>query len=192
MPVATLDTTSRMYCRTADVMSRIDMANLPKFDTEYLIRAATARIERYCDRVFCRVPESGTELRHFLGGGVSILSIDDLISLSTITADDEVITVADLILHPFGKIPTTWLEWASGRAWTLNDDIAITGAWGYASSVPWDIWDATVALVVRAIERAKTAYQDASAMPDVGQLIYAKAIPAEIKVVLDQYSRLTI
>jgi hypothetical protein len=194
--VAPIDQTTRQYCTVADVTTRIDLKTLPSVNLDHLIRVATRRIEGYCDRVFTRVPAAtetpDTEVRHFLGGGQTILSIDDLIEMDSMTIDDVAQTLTNFILMPFGKVPTTWLEYEAGGRWTRGADVAITGAWGFSETVPWDIWDACVALVARALERAKTAYQDASAIPDVGQLVYAKSIPADIKIVLDHYRKLPL
>jgi len=190
-----LDLSSRMYCDEADVTTRIDITNLPTVNLEYLIRVATARIELETNgRVFQRVPATGTETRHFLGNGLTMLPIDDLLTLSSITIDDDEEDTDDFLCMPFGKTPTTWLEWADPTAWWYRDyargtwplraDVAITGPWGYSEDVPWDIWDSCVALVVRALGRAKTAYQDASAIPELGEMIYAKALPPDVAKVL--------
>lgn len=191
---APIDQTTRQYCTIADVATRIDLQTLPGVNLDHLIRTATQRIEGYCDRTFTRVPATPLTYatRNFLGTGSPNLSIDDLLEMDSMTIDDVAQTLTDFLLMPFGKTPTTWLEYESGGQWTRNADVAITGAWGFSEAVPWDIWDACVALAVRALERAKTAYQDASAIPDVGQLVYAKAIPPDIKQVLDHYRRLPI
>jgi hypothetical protein len=179
-----------MYADVPDVSLRIDISQYPRYNLEKAIRVATARIEQYCDRVFTRVPAtSGYETRDFLGGGSTILTIDDLLEWESVTVDDVAATLTDLRQMPYGSTPTTWIEYKSGAAWTAGAEVAISGAWGYAETVPWDIWDACVALVVRAIERAKTAYQDASAIPELGQIVYAKALPADVRDVLNRYRR---
>jgi hypothetical protein len=167
---------------------------------EYLIKVATARIERVTGRVFRRVPTTGTEARNFLGNGGAQLFIDDLLTLSSLTIDDDDVDTDDVLCMPYGKTPTTWLEFSdetvwwypsSGTrsAWPLRADVEITGAWGYAEDVPWDIWDACVGLVVRALGRAKSAYQDASAIPELGQLVYSMALPADVKDTLLRLKR---
>jgi len=197
-----LDLSSRMYCDEADVTTRIDIRNLPDVNLEYLIRVATARIENETGREFVRIPTTGTETRHFLGNGLPMLPIDDLLTFSSITIDDDSEDTDDFLCMPFGKTPTTWLEfkdptawWYPGYArgtWPLRADVAITGAWGYAEEVPWDIWNCCVALVVRALGRAKTAYQDASAIPELGQVIYAKALPADVAATLKGFKKTTL
>jgi hypothetical protein len=191
-----LDMTTRTYCEPADISTRIDLSSLPKVNLDHLTRAVTRRIEGYCDRVFTRMPATSTpltyETRTFLGSGQTILTIDDLLDASAITIKGDAATLTDILFMPYGKLPTTWLEWKSGAAWGKNDEIAISAGWGFSDTLPWDIWDACVGLCVRALERAKTGYQDASAIPDVGQLVYAKAIPVDIRAVLDHYRRLPI
>jgi len=194
--VAPVDQTTRQYCTVADVTTRIDVTMLPIVNLEHMIRVATQRIEGYCDRVFTRVPATATpltyETRTFLGAGSPNLSIDDLLDVDAISLEGVAQTLADIRRMPYGKTPTTWLEWASGANWVRGDEIAISAGWGCSAALPWDIWDACVVLCVRALERATTAYQDASAIPDLGQLVYAKAIPADIKAVLDHYRRLPL
>ena len=185
-----LDMSARMYCDLPDVTTRIDIESLPSVNLEHLIRMATARIEKYCgDRAFTRVPATGYETRHFLGGGSTILSIDDLLGWNSVTVDGVAVSLTNLRRQPFGSTPTTWIERVSGAAWTAGANVAIAGAWGYSEEVPWDIWDACVVLVVRTLERAKTAYQDASAIPEMGQLVYAKALPADVRATLKRFRR---
>jgi len=197
-----IDLSARMYCDEADVTTRIDIRNLPDVNLEHLVRVATARIELETGRVFQRVPSTGTEERHFLGNGLTMLPIDDLLTFSSITIDDDSEDTDDFLCMPFGKTPTTWLEfkdptawWYPGYArgtWPLRADVAITGAWGYAEEVPWLIWDSCVALVVRALGRAKTAYQDGSAIPELGEMIYAKALPADVQSSLATYRKTSL
>ena len=179
-----------MYCTVADVMTRINVSTMPDVNLDFLIQAVTERIERYCDRVFTRVPADGEEERQFLGAGSSILTIDDLLSWTSVTVDDAEVQLTDLRRMPFGKTPTTWLVYESGAEWERGAEVAVEGVWGYSETLPWPVWNAAVAWVVRELERAKTAYQDASASVDVGQLIYAKAVPADIREVLNEYRRM--
>lgn len=191
--VAPLDTSARMYASVPDVSMRADISQYPKFNLEKALRVATARIEQYCnDRVFTRVPATGYETRHFLGGGSPVLSIDDLLEWETVTVDGIAVTLMDLLQQPFGSTPVTWIEYKSGAVWTAGADVAISAGWGYSATVPWPIWDSCVALVVRAMERAKSGYQDASAIPELGQLVYAKAIPADVRDVLDRFRKTAV
>ena len=185
--VAPVDQTTRMYCSVADVTTRIDLSTLPTVNLEHLIRAVTQRIEEETARVFVA---SSPETRHFLGSGRETLFVDDLLAFTAISVDGVEQDLTDLLLAmPFGELPTRYLLWRYGTLWTERADVAITGTWGYAERVPWPIWDACVVLVVRALERAKIAYQDASAVPELGQLVYAKAVPVDVREVLNQFRR---
>lgn len=183
-----LDTDARMYCDEADVTTRIDISDLPTVNLGYLIRSVTARIERETGgRVFQQVPASGTEARDFMvaRAGWRQLFINDLLTLSSITVDGDAVDVDDLFLMPVGETPTTWLEYQAMAEWTPRVVVEVTGTWGYSEDVPWEVWDACVVLCVRALQRAKSAYQDASAMPELGELVYAMALPAEVKATLN-------
>lgn len=183
-----LDYGARMYCDEADVTARADLRT-PRADLQGLIRAATARIERYCGRVFHAVPATGQTTRHFLGSGATVLSIDDLLSWATVTVDGASVSLSALRQMPFGSTPTTWVEYKSGATWAAGADVAISGVWGFADEVPWDVHEACVVLCVRALEQAKAGYQDASAIPEVGQLVYRLAMPREVAQLLGMYRR---
>lgn len=185
----------RMYCTAADVRGRVDMSTLPGgISLEALCRSVTAQVERYCNRIFERVPSTtgAYESRTFIAADSPTLTIDDLIDVHAVTVDGSDVDVDDLYFQPLNSTPKTWVEWVSGASWTKGSKVVIEAGWGYGSTIPWDIWDACVALCVRALERAKTAYQDASAMADVGQLVYARAMPPDIKAILDRYRRLPL
>ncbi len=188
---APVDQDARMYCSVSDVTTRIELETMPSVNLDFLIQAVTARIERYCDRVFTRVPASDGEYeeRRFLAAGNTVLEIDDLLELESVTVDGSTEDTDDIFCMPFGQFPTTWLEYEGGDTWPAGDEVVISGVWGYSETVPWPIWDAAVALAVRALERAKTAYQDASAIPEMGEMVYARAFPPDVRDTLNRYRR---
>lgn len=185
---APVDVDKRAYCRPADISTRMEVTELPKINIEHLIMLVTERIELETRRVFTRVPAgTGYETRAFLGEGTMVLLIDDLLEINTITVDgDSLDTDDDIYLMPYGKTPSTWIEYQDGSRWGDKAEISISGAWGYSDKVPWDVWDACVAWCIHTLQRIKTTYQDASAVPELGQLIYAQAMPTEVKRVLDR------
>lgn len=189
--VAPVDESARMYATIQDVSARLDVREYPRYDLEKAIRSATRRCEAYCRRVFTRVPADSElyETRHFLGTGLPMLDIDDLLTLDSITIEGSSVDTDDLLLMPFGKTPTTWLEYKAGGTWTERADVALSGAWGYSETVPWDIWDSIVALVARAIQQAKAGYQDASAVPELGELVYNLSLPHGVRETWDMLKR---
>jgi len=180
--VSPVDEGARMYVSVQDVSARIDVAQYPKMSLETAIRAATARCEGYTNRVFTRVPAgTGTQTRHFLGGGSPILTIDDALSIAAISVDGVSVSLLTVLQMPMGKTPITWLEYKDGTVWAARADVTVVGAWGYSETVPWDIWDSVCVLVVRAIAQVKAGYQDASAIPELGELVYALALPRGVR-----------
>jgi hypothetical protein len=180
--IAKLDNSERMYCTVADVSTRYDIKALPKLRLENLIRACTARIETYCNRVFMRVPHNtGFETRKFLGNGLHILPVDDLLEVNTITCDGEAVDLADLILMPYDVTPTMWLEYDNESIFVARTKWEIDGVWGYSETIPPDIYDACIEYVIWALARARQGYQDVSANENTGQLTFSSSMPMHVR-----------
>lgn len=75
--------------------------------------------------------------------------------------------------------------------WAAGALVHVTGQYGYADVVPADIADAAIAWTLRTLKSADAAYQDATAIPEMGQLVFSKAIPADVRRVLERYARKT-
>ena len=55
--------------------------------------------------------------------------------------------------------------------------------------MPPDVREAVAVWVLRTIKSADTGHSDATAMPELGTLIYNKAIPADVRRMLNRYER---
>jgi hypothetical protein len=75
--------------------------------------------------------------------------------------------------------------------WVESDLVYVTGEFAYGAAVPDDIWDIAVAWTIRTLKEADAAYQDATAIPEMGQLVYRKAVPGDVLRVLSRYTRVT-
>jgi len=190
MPTKTpLAENGRVYCSTTDVAQRLEMASLPSTNVERLIVAATERIERETGRVFTRTPAEGFESRQFFSERQKSLFVDDLLEIDSITLNSVAVDTADVYQMPLGKTPTTWLEYRLEWLWPHRGLVEISGAWGYSAATPFEIWDACVIWVGHAVQRVVTGYQDASASPASGELIYSLPMPTEVRRILDQYRK---
>lgn len=186
---APVNQAARMYCTVADIATRLDLKHLPALNLEHAIRAATARCEQFCNRVFTRVPATGSQTRHFLGQGMPMLLVDDLLSWTSVMVNSKTTRLAALRRMPFGKTPTTWVEYGSGGIWAAGVDVAISGVWGYSETVPWPIWDSVCVLVARGVQQMKIGYQDASMNQELGELVYRLSLPHDVREVWESYRR---
>jgi len=171
------------YCTVAQVQARI-RSDFSDRDLETAIEAATKRIIEECGKR--EFEESASESRAFEAVRDGFCVIDDLLTVSAVTWEDGAVDEDVYSLKPGGSRTP---KWAILGPWYEGDEVTITGTWGYSESVPADIRDACIEWVVRSIKRADSGYGDTSAIPELGQLIYQKAIPAEVLRVLERYQR---
>lgn len=174
---------SRYYCTLADIQARI-RAGFEDRDVATAIAAATARIEQETGRVF---EESASEERTFVAVRDEFCVIDDLLSVTMVTWDGVELDADLYSWKPGGS--RQWPKWAVTGPWYAGDDVALTGTWGYSVTPPDDIKEACISWVIREIKAADGGYTDATAIPELGQLVYAKAIPQDVRRVLDRYRR---
>ena len=180
-----------MLCTVEDVQARAhaDLAEWDEDHIEAVIEAVSARIDAETLREFA-VGASETRVFEALRDG--FVNIDDAVTISAVTwqADAEATPTASTTYRTrrnrgMGVYGLDYGEWAE------SDLVGITATFGYAASVPADIWDIAVAWTIRTLKSADAAYQDATAIPEMGQLIYSKAIPADVQRVLQRYRRVT-
>jgi hypothetical protein len=103
---------------------------------------ATAQVDQFTRRTFSTV----TETRNFDGTGTCKLFIPDLISLSGWTVEGMAESLSELIRYPLSGTPTLWLLWNGGIFPCGSSNIGVTGAWGYANTVPIAVVAATAKL----------------------------------------------
>lgn len=175
------------YCIINDVKTRLDITSSEHDPLlSKIVTAVSRAIDHYCGRVFF----STSTTRYFDGDGSNKLMLfDDLLEVTSITNDSNALDEDDYILYPLNSTPTRWIileddVWVRG-----NKKIAIEGSWGYCevADIPLDLWNASVELACRVFKMKDSAYADASANIELGQLIYQKAIPANIVFALDNY-----
>ena len=170
------------YCTVADVQAMI-RSGFEDRAVASAIEAATTRIEEETRRVF---EASESEARTFEAQRDGFCLIDDLLSASAVTWEESVAEEDDYSFKPGGSRTP---KWAITGPWDEGDEVTITGVWGSSVTVPADLREACVEWVVRTIKRADQGYTDASAIPDLGMLVYNKAMPAEVRRVLNRYTR---
>jgi len=152
------------YTTEQKVKNYLGISSLPDPLTsaalEDFINAVDAFIDNYCNRTF----ESSDTSKYYDGSGSSELLIDDLISLTKIEILDDDGNVNETIdssdeywLYPENKTPKNRIVLNADNAPIAvfpkgNQNIKITGTFGYQSSVPDDIVLAATKLVAGIIE----------------------------------------
>lgn len=116
---------------------------------------------------------------------------DDLLAVTTLTnGNGTVILLASYALVPANTTPKFGirLKASSGLAWTYTTDpenaISVAGAWGYSTTAPGDIANATIELAAFLYRRRDAQTFDVTATPDGGQLVVPSGIPKSVWTVI--------
>ncbi len=180
-----------MLCTVEDVQARAhaDLADWSEDHIESVIAAVGARIDVETLREF----EVGTsETRVFEAQRDGVVNIEDAVTITEVAwMSSEYATPVLTTVYRTRRNRGQGIYALEHGEWAEEDLIRVTGTFGYASSVPADIWDIAVAWTIRTLKSADAAYQDATAIPELGQLVYSKAIPADVARVLQRYRRVT-
>lgn len=178
------------YCTFDDVKARL-RAELNRWDdthVEQIIEAVSTRIEQETARVFVA---SSSETRVFEASRDGFCTVDDLLTLTSISWTGGTLTADDYRVKR-NRLSADLSIWAfQGGPWSELDEVTVVGTWGFTSTCPPDIWDTCVVWSTRAMKEADAGLQDATAIPELGQLVYAKAVPANVRRVLNRYALVT-
>lgn len=187
-----------MLCTVEDIRERAH-AMLNTWDAAHItetIAAVAERIARETGRVFGSYGGSNplsaataeTRIYEALNTGYclieDVLRLDEVAWAASDTATPSVTTVYRMRRNSAGSIFAL-----DNGMWDAGNLVYLTGVFGYTETVPADIWDAAVAWTIRTLKEADAAYQDATAIPEMGQLVYRKAIPGDVRRVLARYER---
>jgi hypothetical protein len=173
---------ARRYVTADEVVARSD-SQLADRDLENVIEAVTDRIENETNRVFM---VSELETRSFYAQRAGYCLIDDLQCETSVTVDG--VAIADYRLK--NATPQAAYHAITSDLIARDAEVAIRGYWGTMEEVPPEIKDITITWVRRIIKSDDAGgSQDVTAIPEMGQLVYSKAIPADVKRVLDRWRR---
>lgn len=178
---------ARAYCTAADVRA-LGVCQLADHDIEGLIEAATVRIEQETRRVFEAV---GPEVRTFECIRDEYCLIDDALSITAVSHEDAALTADDWKAYPPGSKSPKWALKDLVGTWLAGDEMDVTATWGYSSTPPADIKEACAVWVLRMAKQADAGFEDATAIPELGQLVFNRAIPEHVRTVIERYRRVT-
>lgn len=176
----------RMYVTADEVVARSG-STLAARDLNNVIAAVTDRIERETGRCFIATDANTPEARTFSPERNGYCVIDDLQSVTSISADGVELQSSQYKLK---RLKPGAAYHSVAGSFDLDDELTITGVWGTTVTVPPDIKDAVITWARRIIKADDAGgMQDVTALPELGQLVYSKAIPADVKRVLDRWRR---
>ena len=196
------------YCSSTDVMAQLPESGLSS-STDYDIQLGVlcTAASRFIDKEVGRWPNffsptTDGETRYFDGNGEQELNIDPLVTLTTLSVSEEGnysssdytdwTENTDFYVWPYNATassePITRVivdHNGDKMNWTrFKKAVKITGIFGYSSTVPDLIKMAATAQVIRWYMKAKQAWQDGSANPEMGMMVYAKRLDPDIKEML--------
>lgn len=200
------------YTTTTDVKNQLVETLGSSTDTSYdaqiasLITSTSRAIDGYLgveDDYF--YPSSDAETRYYDGNGQTEIRIDDYISITELSvaesggvssSDYIVWSSTDYFVYPYnaqakGKpYKKIVIDIENGEkeyipAWSKA--VKVTGVFGYSATPPADIAQACMVQTLRAFMRAKSAYQDAGANANLGQMFYVKELDPDVKTMLQKY-----
>lgn len=158
-----------------------------------LLTRAQKVIESKLDRVF---EASSNTTRYFDAvedvDGDTLYLDEDLCEIESITNGDGVAVTSDqYVTEPRNDTP--WyaikLKGSSSVVWTYTDDpenaISISGKWAYSATPPAGIVHATLRLAAYYYKQRDAQVFDVTAMPETGEMIIPKGIPADVREILE-------
>lgn len=187
------------YCTVDEIKTQLELTTDDYDDMfSFWIGTASAFIDNYCNRHF---DQRSSTTRYFDGAG-TVLWIDDLLSVTTFKLDEdgdgtyeETLETSDYILYPLNETPKTRVEISNDSdygsfAAGVKKGVSITGTWGYASSVPSIIRQATVIQVCRWHKRKDTGYGTVIGTPEVGgEFTVYHGLDPDIKMLIKPLKR---
>jgi hypothetical protein len=159
---------------------------------ETLLDRATSLIDTYTGYTFAAVAATRIYQSDNLYGDT--LYLDSLlISVTKVTdgQQNEICSDSYVLLprsgpryHAIKLIDSSWNE-------ADNGDVAqITGTWGWSETPPDDIVHACVRLAAFLYRQKDAQVFDVAAFPEAGVITLPRGIPADVKLILDKYTRL--
>lgn len=186
------------YCTSTQVKDAGRMnISVSTYDTALglIVTAASRWIDQATWHIDNAFAASATTTRYFreedLDGSTLVLDAP-LLSASTVTnGDTVVISASNYFLHPRNAAYRWGIQLKSGYSWAFDTDgeISVAGVWGFSTTVPDPIREATAMLAGWMFKRYQAALQDNSANNDLGQIVYGEAIPKQVMALIAPYKR---
>ena len=207
------------YCALAELQAVLpDSGLVSSSDYDSLLESLITRASRLIDKETRRAPgafavstsSSDYETRYYTGSGCdeqwvgemagapSYVGISDDGSVQS--SDYDTVSSSDYFLWPdnaaldyvpYRRIDLDLQNGAFSTFYAFRKGVKVTAPFGYSSTdkTPDDIKQAAIITAVRWFKRGQQGYQDAGAIPELGQLMYTKALDPDVAETLAHYWR---
>lgn len=195
------------WATAQELRSQINkQSTLSDADLESILTAAQNTISRFCHRPDGFLAASTATARLYPGTGKDWLTIDETPEITLVAAKE---TVGDTSFTSWTT--TDWIAYRGSRAEpdfnktpynslmvNPNGDyrrfwqgsikgfpmVQVTAKWGYATTIPGELKEASIMQATRWFKRLEGAMADALASGDLGQLMYRQSLDPDIKMIL--------
>jgi hypothetical protein len=166
-----------------------------------LIARAQAQVERYTGRVFQAPTTAATHwfdaVRDVSDDRRTLYLDDDLCAITTITnGDGDTVATTHYVPEPRHNAPyrSIRLTALADAHWTYDDApedaITVLGRWGYATTAPEDVQQATIRLAAYMYAQKDASTFDVTVMGDWGAMTVPQGMPKDVREILEPYRRL--
>lgn len=183
------------YCTLYEVKSYIP--NFASTDTDNddeilrLITSASRMVDTYCGRFFNgTVQDRYYDAIQDVDGQQLFLDEDCLGVSSIVNGDGQTLPSTSYVLLPPNDTPkyAVYLKSSQGKVWTFVTDsinaITVTGTWGFSSTTPDAIKQATIRCTAWLWSQRKAPFET-TGFPELGMVSTPIAMPNDIKTILD-------
>ena len=185
------------YCTVTQVKTRLDISSAG-YDS--LLGELATAASRWVDR-YCRLPVDGfaqatSATRYYeddaVIGSTLILDVPVISVSSIVNGNGATVAASSYRLLPRNEAPYWRIRLLSGYSWlwTTDGEIQVTGLWGYSTTAPEPVQEATAMLAAWMFKRYQSALQDATVNVDLGELTYSESIPKQVRALLQPYLNL--
>lgn len=180
------------YCTANDIALALNIAGVQ--DDGWLTTladSASAWVDAHC----C-VPSGGFAVTTDSARRYDVCALEDgalqldapLVSLTSITnGDGNAINTATVRLYPLNS-GHYWtihmLSTGPGWQWVQDGLFAVTGKWGWSTTPPTPVKEATVMLAAWMYKRYQAGLQDAANNTEIGQMMYSERMPKQVVALL--------
>ena len=180
------------YCTANDIALALNIAGAQ--DDAWLTTLADSA-SRWID-AHCAVPAGGFAVAADSTRQYDACALDDgelrldmpLVSLTSLTnGDGTAINKATVRLYPLNG-GHYWsihmLSTGPGWQWVTDGLYTVTGKWGWSTTPPTPVKEATVMLAAWMYKRYQAALQDAANNAEIGQMMYSEKMPKQVVALL--------
>jgi len=180
------------YCTPNDITQALNIAGVQ--DDAWLATLATSA-SAWVD-AHCAVPSGGFAVSADGTRRFDLRALDcgelhldmPLVSLASLTnADGTSINTATVRLLPING-PHYWsirmLSAGPGWQWVEDGLFVVTGKWGWSTTVPTPVKEATVMLAAWMYKRYQAGLQDSANNVEIGQMMYSERMPKQVVALL--------